>query len=171
MGKVLKWQCQVSSPYLTDFLSEWTDLPFTAGALKIRTILTGNYRVMVQGTGNCGGQLTYSNVFRVTFTLHCNSGLQSSGSTVLSSNAKLGLTAYPVPTFGSLTLGVRGASEGVLRVELVDALGRQVLREQRDGSPEYTEILLNTSNLSPGFYYVRVTDEQGKTATGKIIKD
>ena len=69
---------------------------------------------------------------------------------------------YPNPTRAALN--IRG--ERMRAVEIHDMMGKLLIRANAD-TPEFTQ--LDVTNLSTGHYLVKVTLDDGKTVTGKII--
>ena len=73
-----------------------------------------------------------------------------------------GVSAYPVPTNGTLNLDLDlGARLLDLRMELRDGSGRVVLSEQWKGQATGRR-QLDLSDVAPGHYTVRLTDGEGQ---------
>jgi len=69
------------------------------------------------------------------------------------------------PVKASATFQAIGVIAGEKRFELFDAAGRKVRAESFAGQ----EFLFQRAGLSGGLYFFRITDEQGKSSSGKII--
>lgn len=69
------------------------------------------------------------------------------------------------PVKASATFQAIGVLAGEKRFDLYDAAGRKVRAERFYGQ----EFLFQRAGLAGGLYFFRITDEQGKSASGKII--
>jgi len=69
------------------------------------------------------------------------------------------------PVKASATFQAIGVIAGEKRFELFDAAGRKVRTERFDGQ----EFLFQRAGLASGLYFFRITDDSGKSASGKII--
>ena len=73
-----------------------------------------------------------------------------------------GVSAFPVPTTGELSLDLDlGAELMDLTMELRDASGRLVMSEQWNGQATGRRVL-DLSTVAPGHYTVRLTDGEGQ---------
>lgn len=75
------------------------------------------------------------------------------------------VTAAPNP-FGT-QLTVRGL-EGVTRIQLISATGAVLLSQMHSQDPE---MVLHTANLPSGMYLLRLSDEQGRSRTIRLVKE
>ncbi|MFM9948741.1 MAG: T9SS type A sorting domain-containing protein [Saprospiraceae bacterium] len=69
------------------------------------------------------------------------------------------------PVKAAATFQAIGIIAGEKRFELFDAAGRKVRNERFDGQ----EFLFQRQTLLGGLYFFKITDEKGRTASGKII--
>jgi hypothetical protein len=85
----------------------------------------------------------------------------SNGALVLSINQNqiLGLQVYPNPTKNVLNISTN--SNLTKNVQVYDMIGKEVINTQIENQ-------LNVSNLTPGMYVARITEE-GKTSTTKLV--
>ena len=70
------------------------------------------------------------------------------------------LKAYPIPTIGSLTLRFTLTQSEPVEVQVYDAMGRLVLRQQYIGRRGTNEQLLTVDALPPGGYSLRLVSSQ-----------
>jgi photosystem II stability/assembly factor-like uncharacterized protein len=75
-----------------------------------------------------------------------------------------GLAISPNPASGIITLEVNNPV-GCLRILVFDSRGREVLRKESDQEP----VLIDTGNLSPGIYFIKVISGDG-IRIGKLVK-
>ena len=75
------------------------------------------------------------------------------------------VTAAPNPFGTQLTL--RGL-EGVTRIQLISATGAVLLSRMHSQDPE---MVLHTANLPSGMYLLRLSDEQGRSRTIRLVKE
>ena len=71
---------------------------------------------------------------------------------------------YPVPV--SSELGVR-SSETIAEIRILDVLGNEIVKK---ANLKTTNHKLQTSNLSPGIYFIRVKTKDG-AGSAKFIKN
>lgn len=150
---LLDWQCDES---VREWLVEWGRQGFDQGEGITVTadhhpfLLTGltgetTYDIIVRSL--CGGDYVsegWSNRLTVTTAY---SGIEETGH-----DARVYL--YPNPTDGDVQL-VLPAARGAVRVEVIDMLGR--VHQTHTLPPHTVRILLPTSQLPQGVYYVRLT--------------
>ena len=81
----------------------------------------------------------------------------------------LTLALYPNPVRARLTLVVETEAAGPLTIEVLDVLGRVVLRQDAVGAGARV-VPLAVGGLRPGVYLVRVRTAEGRAATAKVLK-
>lgn len=82
------------------------------------------------------------------------------------SNTDLDGTIFPNPFYTHITVRFNEPVIDVLKVKLIDALGRIVVREEYD---PIDNLVLNFNNLSSGNYILRI-DMRSKVLLAKLIK-
>lgn len=145
-------------------------------------LIPGQYIVCLTVTGTytnaLGVATTCSNTYCDSSSVHrIASGFQMSKisilpppivtslNTTLTSN--IGLLAYPNPFKDELTIEVKSTNISQLQIILIDALGREVLKETLQN--ERTKI--NTSNLPQGVYGLNLLSKEGQNIKSiKLIK-
>ena len=101
------------------------------------------------------GRWDYAKVFG--FSVRCVKGTVTNPTGLKESTSFKGLSIYPNPTTGLLT--IEGA-EGI--TEIYDLYGRLVLTTNTN--------TLDISTAADGIYLVRVVDQQGRVYSQKVIK-
>ena len=71
-------------------------------------------------------------------------------------NATL-FTVYPNPASDQLTVELQGFQERTFLIEVIDLNGRVIYSQQTNALGAQQQEQINTANLSPGMYYVRVS--------------
>ena len=79
----------------------------------------------------------------------------------INNNALLDFAIYPIPTKNVLNIN---AITEVAKIEIYNKLGQLVLQETAKNKVAIT-------NLSQGFYFVKVTDMNGDFGVKKIVKE
>ncbi|UOQ73079.1 T9SS type A sorting domain-containing protein [Hymenobacter cellulosilyticus] len=79
----------------------------------------------------------------------------------------LSISCFPNPAHGEVTLRVEGPAR-TISAELLDALGRSVLRQQVRHQAPATQHPLNLQGLAQGIYLLRLTTE-GQTTGRRIV--
>ena len=72
-------------------------------------------------------------------------------------------TLHPNPTNGLVTI----TGKDLTQAEVLNALGQQVATAQGKGKTLHIDI----ANLPTGVYFVRITDEEGRTCVRKVVKE
>ena len=80
------------------------------------------------------------------------------------SNTEESLLMYPNPADDRMFIQSPG---GQSDWEILDASGRLVA----GGSSSAGVVMISLINITPGFYLLRVTNEQGKAAVGRFLKE
>ena len=82
----------------------------------------------------------------------------------------LALTVVPNPSgTGEFSLSVAGGVAGPLRLTIVDALGRVVLRDEWLANSS-TDRTLNLRDQQPGVYGLRLVLPDGRVATRRLLR-
>jgi hypothetical protein len=101
----------------------------------------------------------------VYFTTHPNTRKGESP------DASLSVTVYPNPTRGTLTVYVRGMSEGKTRISLYDGLGRKVYSEVYATLAGETALSVDlTGSLSKGVYVLTVESGDGLRSERLVVE-
>jgi len=122
-----------------------------AGAVLAPDAIAAGAAVRVSGTLDAAGALVAS---RVT-VLEASAVVAGEGAPA----PAVALAAFPNPTAGDATLRVGLDAAAEVRVEVLDALGRSVLRAESRGG----DVRLDTSRLPAGVYVVRAA------ADGRVL--
>lgn len=78
---------------------------------------------------------------------------------------------YPNPTNGELNLDLEGMPAGMITLEVTDALGRMLHREQRFTDPLGTlRAGMDLRGIQAGTYFLRITTREGETTKSFVIK-
>ncbi len=86
-------------------------------------------------------------------------------SNTLKEQSKISFKAYPNPASNTLNIQLENRKEAT--IELISITGQTVLSETFDGTPTGS-VQLNVSDLTRGFYYLRV-DQLGDITTIKVV--
>ena len=78
----------------------------------------------------------------------------------------INVSLYPNPATESVTVKVSGLA-GTVSLTLVDAMGREVMRQQLDGQ-QAAGTLLDVSKLTRGVYFLRLVDANGLGTVRKL---
>ena len=78
---------------------------------------------------------------------------------------------YPNPASGALNLDLEGMPTGMITLEVTDALGRTLRREQRFTDPLGTlRAGMNLAGITSGTYFLRITTREGETTKSFVIE-
>jgi hypothetical protein len=80
------------------------------------------------------------------------------------------IMVYPNPVNDYLNIELEIAQQGKYIFEVIDNIGRPVIRELRYFEPGTQKLHLNLNHSSPGFYILSVKSNKGMIAVKKIIK-
>ena len=131
---------------------------------------TATYSTALGGNTTCTD--TYcdsSSVHRIAagFLMHQINVIAQSVTSVNSSDALIGLIAYPNPIADELTIEATTKNNTKLNYILIDALGRIILT----GNIENSKVSIHTNTIAKGFYSLNVTDEKGQVLKAiKLVK-
>ncbi|GAA4037419.1 hypothetical protein GCM10022409_23040 [Hymenobacter glaciei] len=106
--------------------------------------------------GSCSNPATFGSTMLSGTTSHAMAYMARFASTVLATNTPASAEAFalaPNPTAGLVQLSWPDASAATRRVQLFDALGREVRRQQLPAHTRATT--LDVAGLTPGLYVVR----------------
>jgi hypothetical protein len=82
-----------------------------------------------------------------------------------------GYSIFPNPTSGKITVQINVTKSTVINAEVVDASGKQVLKQQLNFNTSETSQSVNISSFADGLYFIKLTNSENKTETIKIIKE
>ncbi|HET6401972.1 MAG TPA: LamG-like jellyroll fold domain-containing protein [Candidatus Kapabacteria bacterium] len=78
---------------------------------------------------------------------------------------------YPNPAQGELNLDLEGMPAGMITLEVSDALGRPLRREQRFTDPLGTlRAGMDLTGMQAGTYFLRITTREGETTKSFVVK-
>jgi hypothetical protein len=78
---------------------------------------------------------------------------------------------FPNPTQGIINLQINSDSNGTMRINVFDMLGRLSLTTQTDKPSSYFNQAIDVSRLGGGFYTMQILIGQNKRITIKFIKE
>jgi len=78
---------------------------------------------------------------------------------------------YPNPVNDFITLKINAPKELNVAVELLDAAGKLILKENASFTKEKADFKLNISSLSAGIYYLKLNSKKESSQTLKILKE
>ena len=78
----------------------------------------------------------------------------------------INVSLYPNPATESVTVKVNGLA-GTVSLTLVDAMGREVMRQQLDNQQAACTVL-DVSKLTRGVYFLRLVDANGLGTVRKL---
>ena len=78
---------------------------------------------------------------------------------------------YPNPTNDKITLKMNDIKTVDVTIELIDASGKSVFKQQAKFDTNKTEITLNIASLANGIYSLKLVSKQGTSQNLKIIKE
>ncbi len=142
-----------------DGLNYWANPAQGAGALRLRQ------------TSKTGKILT-------TFNPDFGKGVQYDFS-ILQSPLAVGVTQpvirhvglYPNPTLGDLNIDLEGMPQGMITLEIIDATGRTLRREQRFSDPLGSlRASMDLTGIPAGNYFLRVTTSDGQTTQNFVVE-
>ncbi len=79
--------------------------------------------------------------------------------------------AYPNPAKDKLNLVVNTSKQIDLTIELVDAVGKVILKQNTSFDKVKTEQQINMTSVAPGIYFVKLSTKDGSFQTLKLVKD
>jgi hypothetical protein len=139
--------------------STYTWNPGGAGSsISVSPTVTTTYSVTGTATTNC------SNTSMVTLSVSACTGVNQMV------NAG-GYSIFPNPTSGKITVQINVTKSTVINAEVVDASGKQVLKQQLNFNTSETSQSVNISSFADGLYFIKLTNSENKTETIKIIKE
>ncbi len=78
---------------------------------------------------------------------------------------------YPNPAQGELNLDLEGMPVGMITLDVTDALGRSLRREQRFTDPLGTlRAGMDLTTMQPGTYFLRITTREGETTKSFVVQ-
>ncbi len=75
---------------------------------------------------------------------------------------------YPNPAEDVVNVNLQSTKDSKVNISLTDATGKVCLQQQRNLKTGYNKLMLNTSELSQGIYFVQTTTEDGIVKTSKL---
>ena len=78
---------------------------------------------------------------------------------------------YPNPTNGIVTINSAKGNTETVQVEVVDGIGKIVMKNSVQFSSNAKSHSLNLSELANGVYFIKLSPEKGKPELIKIIKE
>ena len=132
--------------------------------------------------GGNNASATYTFGINFTYTVSSsNNGCVSSQTvevTIINCLGVLELSAnnssfnvYPNPVSDFITLKINAQKELNVAVELLDATGKLILKENASFTKEKADFKLNISSLSAGTYYLKLNSKKESSQTLKILKE
>jgi len=132
--------------------------------------------------GGNNASATYTFGINFTYTVSSsNNGCVSSQTvevTIINCLGVLELSAnnssfnvYPNPVNDFITLKINAPKELNVAVELLDAAGKLILKENASFTKEKADFKLNISSLSAGIYYLKLNSKKESSQTLKILKE
>jgi len=85
---------------------------------------------------------------------------------IAEASAQNAFMLYPNPVAGELR--IQNSELKIKNVEIVDVLGQRIYNSAFN--IQHSELTINVSSLSPGIYFVVITDEKNNRALKKLIK-
>jgi hypothetical protein len=80
-------------------------------------------------------------------------------------------SVFPNPTSGKLTIKGSVSKAATIILEITDVLGKSVLKQSVSLNAGENSHTLNISNFQDGMYFLKMSKQEGKTETIRIIKD
>jgi hypothetical protein len=77
--------------------------------------------------------------------------------------SEVGYVLYPNPADGQFTVNFTAGTVGATTIALFDIAGKQLMNSEMNAQAAGTEVEINTENLAPGIYLVKISDENGAT--------
>ncbi|MEP7168574.1 MAG: T9SS type A sorting domain-containing protein [Bacteroidota bacterium] len=112
------------------------------------------YKIRVYGSGGANNAtLCYT-----LTTLTSNSPLRTEGETELSSDNPSILSVYPNPVKDIMNLEVNSSIDGNISINLVDMVGRTVLKIQKPETKGMNKFEISLKDLNKGVYFVEVNN-------------
>ena len=74
---------------------------------------------------------------------------------------------YPNPTIGIINIDIETKNNGLLKIELLNAIGQVIMTE----TSESNRFTFNLQNYPAGIYFVKLIEQNRVIALEKIIKD
>jgi hypothetical protein len=140
----------VYSPLLTVAAAGNSATPINYQTTDTKPLLGSNYYRLK--TNSINSQVSYSNVVMVNFTPPAVSGL----------------TIYPNPVLGQITINYPNAMESV-QMQVMDVAGRQISLGSGNASQLNKQLNLQLVSLKPGVYFVKISGGQN-SYFGKFFK-
>ncbi len=75
---------------------------------------------------------------------------------------------YPNPAEEFVNVNVQAQADGNVAINITDATGKVCLQQQRTLKAGYNKLLINTTELSQGIYFVQTTTNDGAVKTSKL---
>ena len=83
--------------------------------------------------------------------------------------ASVAVSVWPNPTGGAVTVGLSLAEPEVVRVSVVDALGREVAVVHEGAASDGQRLTMDTAGWPVGAYTIRVVTEAGQASAGLMV--
>lgn len=160
--------------YYTNFAGTSSATAMVAGCVVVlqsyHFSLTGGYltgpeiRTILKDTGIAQGNAASGNIGPLPNMQAAIQAVYDNYVLSVATESTIEFSVYPNPVINRLTLMYGSEVSSEARVEVYNALGQLVFQSRLSASKE-----IDCSNLTNGFYFVKVTSN-GKSATKKIIK-
>jgi hypothetical protein len=82
-----------------------------------------------------------------------------------------GYSIFPNPTTGKVNIQFNVTKNTVINADVMDALGKVVLKQALVFSSTDNTQVINIANLPNGLYFVTLTNSENKAQTIRIVKD
>lgn len=90
---------------------------------------------------------------------------------IFNGNFVLGFDVYPNPANDMININIVSERSFDCKVEICDALGKLVLKQNASFSKEKHEQQFNISSFAKGIYFLRLTSKEGNSEVIKVVKD
>jgi uncharacterized repeat protein (TIGR01451 family) len=84
---------------------------------------------------------------------------------ILSNNQ---MDLYPNPTDEFVNINIQSKNDGNVNISITDVTGKVCLQQQRVLKAGYNKLIVNTTELSKGIYFVQTTSNDGLVKTAKL---
>lgn len=136
----------------------WNPGGATGSAVAISPTVSTTYSVIGTSSVGCNGNAM------VTVSVSACLGIEQ----VVNAG---GYSIYPNPTTGKLNIEFNVTKNTVITAEVLDALGKVVMKQTLNFSTSENTQSINISNLANGLYFVNLTNLENKKQTIRIVKD
>lgn len=136
----------------------WNPGGATGASTAVSPTVNTTYSVSGTGSNGCNNTAMY------TLSVSACTGIEQ----IVNAG---GYTIFPNPTTGKLNIQFNVNSQTVINAEVVDALGKVVLKQTLNFNAGENTQSINMASLSNGLYFINLKNTENKSQTIRIVKE